>query len=311
MKILQIIFFILISNVLFGQSTDIEMLNNRINQLSDSLTAEKKIVKYVDGGQELSFGVVDDSIVTLRKSAFEKLEQILNIYINNPITFYTFPEEANAIKVIYPKDSTFRIITWIAQFSNNEYQYGGAIQFKENRKPIILEPTLEEEDFELATFDANNWLPALYYNIHEFKKDGESYYLLFGYDGYRQYSHRKWIDVLYFDDKGNPKFGENVFVFENEQKSKIKRLVLEYAAEINIKLNFNDEENLVMYDHLIPMKSRYVNEEVFVPDGSYEGFKLKRGKWNHIDKIKTLIMDEAPRDHPVLDARKNRNIIGQ
>lgn len=311
MKFFPFLLFVLTSLESFGQSTEIEALSERIKQLSDSLTAEKKIVKYVDGGQELSFGVVDDSIVTVRKSAFEKLEQIVYNYINDPITFFTFPEEANALKVIYPKDSSFRIITWIAQFSNNEYQYGGAIQFKEKRKPISFEPTIEEEDFELATFDANNWLPALYYNIYEFKREGENYYLLFGYDGYRQYSHRKWIDVLYFDEKGNPKFGENVFVFENEQKSKIKRLVLEYAAEINIKLNYNDEENLVMYDHLIPMKSRYVNEEVYVPDGSYEGFKLKRGKWNHIDKIKTLILDEAPRDQPVLDSRKNKNIIGQ
>ena len=311
MKFLKLFFLLFILNSLSAQSFDNEYFENRIKQLADSLSAEKQIMKVADNGQELSYGIVNDSIVQIRKSAFEKIESVVFEYANNSGTFYSFPADLPSVKVVYPRDSSFRFITWVGQFSKNEFQYGGVLQFKTAKKPILLEAAIIEEDFELNTFDAKNWPSAFYYNIYDFKKSGDTYYLLFSYDGYKQYSHRKWIDVLHFDDNGNPIFGAQVFDFESENKSKIKRFVLEYAAEINIKLNYNEEEKLIMYDHLIPMKSRYADEEVFVPDGSYEGLNLKKGKWKHIDKIKTLILDEAPRDTPILDTRKGKNIIGQ
>ncbi len=311
MKYTLLIFLCLFSVAVFSQVVEFKSINDRLVQLSDSLCAEKSIERVADNGQSLQYGIVNDSITQVRKGAFEQIEGLILELATKPESFLWFPENLQGIKVIYPQDTTFRMITWIGRFSNNEYQYGGIIQFRSGPPPIVLEPTIIDEDFELIAYDSKNWPSALYYNILDFKRSGQTYYLLFAFDGYQQFAHRKWIDVLSFDDKQTPTFGAAVFDFETESRSKIKRLVLEYAAEINIKLNYDPIEGIIMYDHLIPMKSSYADVEVFVPDGSYEGLRLKRGKWKHIDKIKTLILKDPPRETPILDERKGKSINGQ
>ncbi len=311
MKSIGLVFFTFFATVVFAQDFDPVLFEKRIKHLTDSMSAEKAIERVADNGQSLQYGIVNDSIAQVRKGAFNQMEAIVLELANQTDQFLWFPENLPGIKVLYPQDSTFRMITWVGRFSNSEYQYGGVLQFRTGQPPIVLEPTIVDEDFELITYDAKNWPSALYYNIFDFKRGGQTYYLLFAFDGYSQYAHRKWLEVLTFDDKQVPSFGATVFDFEAESKSKIKRMVLEYAAEINIKLNYDPVEGIIMYDHLIPMKSNYADVEVYVPDGSYEGLKLKRGKWKHIDKIKTLILKDPPRETPILDERKGKSINGQ
>jgi len=102
-------------------------------------------------------------------------------------------------------------------------------------------------------------------------------------------------------------------VFHNEAKNtSVNRFYITYAAEAPIKLNYDAVEEKIVFDHLIPMKSPYdTSRTIMVPDGSYSAYKLKKGKWIFEDKLPTQAVDEPPRDHPVLDNRKNRDILGR
>ncbi len=221
------------------------------------------------------------------KGAFEQIEGLILELATKPESFLWFPENLQGIKVIYPQDTTFRMITWIGRFSNNEYQSGGIVQ---TQKWSATDSWNQPSSMKILRAHClrfkKNWPSALYYNILDFKKIGPNLLLAFCFDGYQQFAHRKWIDVLSFDDKQTPTFGAAVFDFETESRSKIKRLVLEYAAEINIKLNYDPIEGIIMYDHLIPMKSSYADVEVFVRMDPMRAFALEKGQMEeHIDKI--------------------------
>ena len=96
------------------------------------------------------------------------------------------------------------------------------------------------------------------------------------------------MDVLYFDNNGQAKFGQDVLEMKDGfgRKRMVKRFLLEYSASVNVSLNYSDEMNMIIYDHLIygqPIKAAGPSN---VPDGSYCGLQLsKDGIWQYVDKV--------------------------
>lgn len=50
-----------------------------------------------------------------------------------------------------------------------------------------------------------------------------------------------------------------------------------------------------------------------VPDGSYSGYfqSPEREGWTYVEKLFTEILLEAPRDKPVLDDQKDKDLFGR
>ena len=66
----------------------------------------------------------------------------------------------------------------------------------------------------------------------------------------------------------------------------LNRFILEFSKEASAGLNYSEAERKVIYDHVAPngdaLEGFYAN---YVPDGTYEGFEWKKGKWRHVENI--------------------------
>lgn len=202
---------------------------------------------------------------------------------------YNYPfSNLAGVSIVQPSDKAFRIFTWQLFVADNSYHYKGFIQTKEGKVFQLKDESDDMRTVEFSTLRPENWYGALYYNIKEFKHEGQPTYLLFGYDAFEFYNRRKVLDVFYFDAAGKPKFGKSVLEMKDGQgrMHQVKRFLMEYSSSVNVTLNYSEEQNMVVYDHLVygsPVKGAGPSN---VPDGSYCGLKLtKDGIWQYVDKV--------------------------
>ena len=237
-------------------------------------------------------GLIEDVLTNrnldVRQEASKELEEVLEATLKQEGSFgYEFTE-LQGISIQQPENKAFRIFTWQLYVDKNSYQYRGFIQTKDGKVFKLQDKSDDMRTVEFSIFKPEYWYGALYYNLKEFKHDGEQMYLLFGYDAFDFYNRRKLLDVLYFDSSGRPRFGKTCLEMKDGRgrKRKVKRFVMEYSASVNVTLNYNKEEEMVVYDHLIygsPIKSAGPTN---VPDGSYCGLTLtKDGTWQYVDKV--------------------------
>lgn len=253
---------------------------------------------------------------------------------------YKFPQ-FERISIQYPEDSSFRIFTWQLYVDANEYRYFGAIQINsENLQLIPLSDRSASIPSPQKTLTTNEkWFGAIYYNIQQVdSKEFGRYYLLYGYDANSFYVRRKLIDVLQIKE-GKAYFGLPVFKIPPdilEEKKKIaeynatvpvgnrvevsdaeilakkgegevqSRFMVTYSAEASAILNYDKDYDLILLDNMIEAGGNYPGQgRVYVPDGSYRGFKLQEdGTWLQIEKVFNDFQETAPRPVP-LD-RSNR-----
>ena len=126
---------------------------------------------------------------------------------------------------------------------------------------------------------------------------------MLGYDENSIRSTKKRIELLYFDPNGKPIFGGDFFTFKQDsipQKNQ-SRFWVEYKKNGNARIIFDDELNLIIYDHLISETNEPNKLYTYIPDGDYEGFKWTNGKWLHINKVfnQKLKDGEAPIIKPI------------
>ncbi len=275
----------------------------------------KTIETYEDTLAMLSFLIVNDSLEDNRLLAVKKFIPTLVKALKHKNSFQYPFERIKSISIQYPADSTFRIFTWQLYVDENDYRYFGAIQM--NTAELNLIP-LKDRSFEVV--DVNNvilppekWYGAVYYNLKEFDTNEGRKYLLFGYDGYSFHTKRKLIDVLSFKG-GKPVFGSPVFVsldpaFPHKPKN---RIVLTFSAAASVKLNYDGHLDIIIFDHLISGMSEVPGQGPSnLPDGSYEGYKLKNGQWVYINKVYDHVYEKAPRDEPIFDDKKKKDILGK
>lgn len=178
---------------------------------------------------------------------------------------------------IYSPDSKFRTLNWNMRLDDGTYQFSGIIQTRD--KFIELDDkTKEIKNAEGASLNAKKWYGAQYYQIVKAGKKRKPYYLLLGWKGNDRSTTKKVIEVLRFDSKGEPVFGENVFSMPGKKDP--KRLIFEYAADVSMSLRYQEESKMIVFDHLSPRSSDLKGQYQFYgPDLSYDALKLKKGKW--------------------------------
>jgi hypothetical protein len=222
-------------------------------------------------------------------------------------------DRTKSLSIQYPADSSFRIFSWQLFVDDSTYRYFGAIQL--NDKSLKFFPlndysdALQNECYEALS--PEKWYGALYYRISELDSREGKKYLLYGFDAFSFFEKRKVLDVLTFQE-GKPVFGAPVFnrSIASARGVPEMRLILTYSAETNVSLNFSDEYGMILFDHLISAQNPYQNAITRVPDGSYEGFKIKNGRLEYISKVFNDSQETAPRPVPVLDNRKGKSIFG-
>jgi hypothetical protein len=245
----------------------LNLMQDTLKRLSDSLVVSRDAKVRLQSSQQL--------IKTLVRAL--KVEGSYN---------YPF-DSLKRVAVLNAPDKKFRIFNWGTMLDDGTYRYYGTIQMN-NKKKLEMYPLIDysEKIKNTDTVTSNDkWYGALYYKILQKKKR----YYLFGWDGNNGDSYKKLVDVLYFNGK-KPRFGAPDFVWQDKsgKRKTRKRFIIEYNKEASVSLNYDPDMKMIMYDHLIPPNDKATGiYSMYVPDGSYEAFEMKKGKWIHVDNVWT------------------------
>ena len=266
---------------------------NCFAQHSDESGRLKQLKIYEDTLSSLGKKFVNDENDLERKNAnYEFIKTLVAALKISNSFLYKF-DSVKTISVINSPDNRFRMLTWHIVNNDGSYRFYGTIQMNtggplqmfplEDISPLLKNP----ED---SVYSTRQWLGAQYYKIIPVYAP-KPYYLLLGWKGNTVKSTKKVIEVLSFNE-GKPQLG--LPVFDGNGKTR-KRIVFEYARQVSMLLRYVPEQNLIVFDHLAPPNAKQKNSpETFGPDLSYDGYKLKNGRWVFVDN---LDMRNVPDSH--------------
>jgi hypothetical protein len=272
--------------------------------------------------RRLSETLTMDSLTAGRMRSDSQFVRTLVRSLQVKNSFYYPYDSVLGVSKLYAPDSTFRIFTWLMNFDGYYSRQRGAIQMRTTDGSLKLIPLRDYSEFTDNAVDSvrtkDNWIGAVYYNIIKNTWNGKAYYTLFGLDDNSVRSKKKWIEVLSFDAKGQPLFGEVPFTFEKDsvKRAPQHRFFIEYKKEATTLVNYVEEQGMILVDHLVSETDEPELPYTYVPDGDSEAFKWERGKWVHIDKAFTFKLDmtgadpylgRPPVGEVLLDAKGTRN----
>ena len=199
---------------------------------------------------------------------------------------------------LFAPGKDFRIINWNHSSRDGSFSYFSLMVLpgkKDEPNTVFRFTEMKDSIYrpEFQQLDLNKWLGCLYYTITPKKrgKDGTKYYALLGFDLHNQKTRKKYIEILSFDENGNPQFGAPILEMNHWTKN---RVIFEYSAHISMYLEYNRLRRRIEMDHLAPPMPYLVGYyEYYEPDQFRDALKFKRGKWKHIKDI------EKPKDTKV------------
>jgi len=229
----------------------------------------------------LSYNLINSADLEERTTSNYYFILTLKKALQIPHSFdYPF-SKLKTVSALRPEDNRFRIFTWNVIVDSFKYEYYGAIQIP-NKDSLMLTGLLDSGEFnkhpKYSTFDAKNWLGAVYYQIHKVDYRKETYYLLFGWDGDDTKKNKKIVDVLWFDTENRPHFGKPIFeMIDGETQH---RLIFEFADRAVMLCRYDKVEQKLIYSHLAPLNPimKGLTSEYY-PDGTYDYFEFQKGKW--------------------------------
>lgn len=235
-----------------------------------------------------------------------------------PNSFYYPFDGLESISRLYAPDSSFRILTW--QYKNDEWIYlqQGAIQIRTPDGSLKLFPLHDVSMFSEKPMDSvrtnQNWIGAIYYRIIEKTWQGKNYYTLLGFDDFTETSNKKWMEVLTFGANGEPRFGGPFFSFTEDsiRRPTQYRFNIEYKKEAGTHFNYDPQMDMVVYDHLVPEGDEPKKKDTYVPDGDFEAFQWKDGKWLHVQRqlFNYKLKDgQFPQEAKILDDQGKANEV--
>ncbi len=281
-----------------------------------SKTVQASLKKSEDSLKTLANKMIHEREASQRFTADSIFIRTLVRTLKTPNSFYYPFDSLKTVSRIYSPDSNFRIITW--QFMRDEayFRQRGAIQMKTADGSLKLFPLIDMSDFTENPVDSVrsnfNWVGAIYYNMVMKTFNNKKYYTLFGYDDNNFRSTRKWLEVLTFNEQGQPQFGGRYFNYpadEIKAPQPAFRFLLEYKKDAAARISYDPEMDLIIFDHLVSDSKDPTKKYTLVPDGDQEGFKWKDGQWVYIEKVfKTKLLDgQFPMEAPIKDATGKSN----
>ncbi len=229
---------------------------------------------------------------------------------------YLYPfDSLRTVSITESPDDKFRTFTMAIQFENGASRYYGAIQMHDE-KSLNLIPLIDYtpaiRKYEDTTCSAKTWYGNIIYKIVPLKVGKITYYTMFGWKAVNPLECRKMIDMMRFDENQQPLFGEKAMIHCRNFDSTMvwrKRFVLPYNCSAAVSLNYDAENNRVMFDHLVTravldgkpnMPGRQRGYDQY-PDGTYEGFKWDKDHWEYLSDIPADPYQTAPVPVPFFD----------
>lgn len=241
-----------------------------------------------DNSRKMIFG--EEAIDRYRADSFFTRGLVKALRVPN--SFYYPFDSITTVSKLYSPDSVFRIFTWqlVKDFSSTRQK--GAIQMKTEDGSLKLIPLMDNSDDTDNPVDSartsKRWIGAIYYKIILKTFNNKKYYTLLGFDENNEKSNKKWIEVLTFDSKGEPIFGGRYFQYPKDEIKPPQpafRFCLEYKEDGKARINYDEEMDAIVFDHLMSEDKDASRKETLVPDGDYEAFKWNDGRWVHVSKV--------------------------
>ncbi|HMO32187.1 MAG TPA: hypothetical protein PKE07_04245 [Lacibacter sp.] len=261
-----------------------------------------------------AFQIINGEDAAIRFRNDSVFTRILVRALLQPHSFrYPF-DSLRTISRLYAPDSSFRIFTWQVVKDDDYCRQRGFIQLRTQDGTLKFFPLRDVSEFTESQVDtvtnAGGWMGAVYYRIIRKQHQSVNYYTLLGYDENDTRTTRKWIDVLWFNEKNEPVLGlPNGFSFAADSlpKPSQSRFLLEYKKDGRARVQFDEEMDLIIFDHLVSETNEPKKKYTLIPDGDYEGFVWKNGQWLHVDKVFDFKLKdgEAPIPEP-LDSNKEK-----
>jgi len=257
---------------------------------------------------KIHFAQLEDSLRALQLNVFHSKKDARKFEANKQFLalwntvlkdekslFYPFDSiiKDNEISILSSPDKKFRIMTWNLNREDDTHAFFGLIQINNSKtvkKGWFKKETTQQYDVfplvdksstvtnpELYIGDPTKWFGMLYYG--EILKTDDDFYTLFGWDGNNKLTNRKFIDILWFKPDGTPQFGKDVFKIPSKFT---KRVTFEYASEVAMSLKYNSNRKQIICSHLAPNTPDPTLEgqfQYYGPDGSFDAFEMKKGKW--------------------------------
>lgn len=219
---------------------------------------------------------------------------------------YPFDSLRTISRLVSP-DGAFRIFTWQVEKDETINRQHGAIQIRTSDGSLKLFPLIDRSEIIYSPLDTTMshlwWIGNIYYRMILKETGGKKYYTLLGYDEYTMKVTRKWIDVLSFNEKGEPVFGAPIFSFKEDSVPvpHQTRFVIDFKKDGRARVQYDDEMDMILFDHLISETNEPQKKYTLIPDGDYEGFKWQDNQWVHVNKVFTFKLKdgEAPVPEPL------------
>jgi hypothetical protein len=252
--------------------------------------AQDKIIALEDSLKNLGTIITNDTIFENRNKANALFIKTLVSALKEPSSFnYSFKNLDKFIHIQKSEDNTFRIFSWFNQKDDGTFRYFGAIQMN-NPSKLALYPLFDNSDnfkdvdaLADSTLTTNQWYGAIYYQIIPVLNSKEPYYILLGWKGKNYNSSCKIIETISFNSE-KPTFGMAVLETSSKSNQFMKRKIFNYDRNASVLLKYINDEKTLVFDHLVGEKSQ--SKDLFVPDLSYDGYKLKFDKWLFQENLK-------------------------
>jgi hypothetical protein len=191
------------------------------------------------------------------------------------------------VSQLFSDDKNIGIYTWSVPTERGMYKYYGIV--KSPNGIFILQDANTNNKYMLdEKFTNENWYGAVYFDLVETDINGKKAYTLLGNDLKGIMSNKKVIDVLSFDDNGKPVFGAAIFDDNNSQ-----RLIFEYNARSVMHMQYNRENEMIIYSILVPMSPEFEDDyRFYIPDIFCDGLKYKDGKWIRIENVEKFLFEQ-------------------
>ncbi len=233
-----------------------------------------------------------------RKAAQDTFLTTLKNYISSREGFEDpLKPVTNMMRLPLGKDAA--IYSWQMPDSNFQYRRYGLVAAIVKGEVVISE--LRDQEIPMAQFKRlkpEEWYGAIYYQVIPLKKGRDELYTLLGFrSGDR--INQKIIDVIEIDRRGRPRFGDKIFRVDQFMDKTLRRapmrLILSYGADISASVKWNQEEEMIIMDHLSPptdkMNGMY---EAYGPDMSYDALRWDGDWWLLEEEVKFNSRQNVP-----------------
>lgn len=217
----------------------------------------------------------------------------LKTALNQPNSFqYPFDQLKERIHIINSPDGDFRIFNWVVASSNFKKTYFGAIQTAQQKLiPLIdFSDQLEEKKIQNSVVNNKEWYGGEYYNIIKDEYQGQTVYLLFGFNSNSNRFNRKFIDVLSIKND-QVQFGAPMFRAPNQNGTVAvqNRFIQYYKKNVTTMLNWDSTLSMIVFNRLESEVNAPSRLDTYVPAGAIDGLKKEGPIWNYKPSVLNIL----------------------